>query len=42
MLGGAQPGQRDGFVIEARIHSTWYDTEDASNAVLGGLGYEVY
>ena len=42
VLGGAEPGQRDGFVIEARVHSTWYDTEDASIAVLGGLGYDVY
>lgn len=42
VLGGAEPGYRDGFVIEARIHSTWYDDDDASVAVLGGLGYEVY
>ena len=43
VLGGMnQPGQRDGLVIEARFHASWYDTEDASVAVVGGVGYELY
>lgn len=40
--GMGDPGSRQGFVIEARVHPTWYDEDDASIAVLGGLGFEVY
>jgi len=42
VLGDYGPGSREGFVIEARIHPTWYDDDEASIAVLGGLGFEVY
>lgn len=43
VLGGmGMVGQRQGFVLEARFHASWYDSEDAAIAVVGGAGYELY
>lgn len=42
VLGDYGPGYRQGLTISAEVHPTWYREDDASIAVLGGIGYELY
>jgi hypothetical protein len=42
VIGGHGPGRRGGLTLSADVHPTFYDWDDPSVAVLGGLGFELY